>query len=97
MEKATLDERETVFTIEATDRNTVRVFTNDSVWINKMEKLGIAHYDEDSYGRFYRVSMDEFNLRFRKKRKMTEEQRKKLATRLHRRSQNSHPAGENSG
>ena len=27
-----LDEQETTFTIEATDRKTVTVFTNDSVW-----------------------------------------------------------------
>lgn len=36
-----LDEQETTFTIEATDRKTVTVFSNDGVWQNRIEKLDV--------------------------------------------------------
>lgn len=77
-----LDEQETTFTIEATDRNTVHVFTNDSVWMSRIEKLGIEAYNEDSYGKFYRVSLDEFNFGIRKRRQLTDEQRQAFADRM---------------
>lgn len=77
-----LDEQETTFTIEATDRNTVHVFTNDSVWINRMQKLGIDAYNEDAYGKFYRVSLDVFSFGFRQKPQFTEEQRRALSERM---------------
>lgn len=77
-----LDEQETNFTIEATDRNTVHVFTNDVVWINRLKKLGIESYREDSYGKFFRVSMDDFSFGFRKRPTLTDGQRRKMAERM---------------
>jgi len=77
-----LDEQETSFTIEATDRNTVHVFTNDVVWINRLEKLGIESYREDGYGKFYRVSTDDFSFGFRKRPTLTDEQRREMAERM---------------
>jgi len=77
-----LDEQETSFTIEATDRKTVHVFTNDTVWVNRIEKLGIEAYNEDGYGKFYRVSLDDYLFGFRKRRALTDEQRGALVKRL---------------
>lgn len=77
-----LDEQETTFTIEATDRTTIHVFTNDSVWIARIEKLGIVAHDQDEYGKFYRVSLSDFNFGIRKKKALTNEQRRAIAERL---------------
>lgn len=77
-----LDEQETTFTIEATDRKTVTVFTNDSVWQGRMEKLGIEAFRRNAYGRWYRVSLEEFLFGFRKKRQLSDEQRALMAERM---------------
>lgn len=77
-----LDEQETTFTVEATDRKSVMVFSNDSVWQNRIEKLGIEAFRRNAYGRWYRVSLEEFNFGFRKKRQLSDEQRALLSERL---------------
>lgn len=70
-----LDEQETLYTIEATDRSTVKVFSNDQVFQRRLAKLGIAPYRTDGYGMFYSVSLDNFSFGIRKKRVVTDEQR----------------------
>lgn len=78
-----LDEQETNFTIEATDRNLLYIFSNDSVWQARIEKLGIAPYRVDGYGKFYNVNLEEsFTFVLRKKRKMSDEQRQLLSERM---------------
>jgi hypothetical protein len=76
-----LDEQETVFTIEATDRNFVFIFSNDQVWQKRIEKFTEA-YKRNEYGRWYKVSLEEFGFGLRKKRVLTEEQRQAMGERL---------------
>lgn len=70
-----LHEQESTWLIEATDRNTVKVFSNDQVFQRRLAKLGIAPYRTDGYGMFYSVSLDNFSFGIRKKRAVSEEQR----------------------
>lgn len=77
-----LDERETNFTIEATDRNCVRVFSNDTVWQGRIEKLGIVADRESDYGKFYSIDLKNFLFNLRPRRKLNEEQRAVLRERL---------------
>ena len=77
-----LDEQETTFTVEATDRNTVHVFSNDGVWQGRMERLGIRPTRRSAYGCWYKVSLEEFSFGVRRKRQMSEEQRAASAERL---------------
>jgi len=77
-----LDEQETLYTIEATDRNTVKVFSNDQVFQRRLAKLGITPYRTDGYGMFYSVSLDNFSFGIRKKRAMTDEQRQVARSRF---------------
>lgn len=82
MANQALDEQETSFTIEATDRKALRIFSNDGVWQNRIEKLGIQPTKTSDYGKWYLVSLDEFGFGIRKKRQMSEEQRYAAAERL---------------
>jgi hypothetical protein len=77
-----LDEQETTFTVEATDRKTVRIFSNDVVWQRRIEELGIVADREDAYGKFYTVSLEEYSFGVRRKRQMSDEQREAAAERL---------------
>lgn len=77
-----LDERETNFTIEATNRNTLRVFSNDTVWQNRIEKLGIRATRESGYGKFYEIDLTKFSFGLRTRRKLTEDQRLALRERF---------------
>lgn len=77
-----LDERETNFTVEATDRNTLRIFSNDTVWQNRIEKLGINAHRESGYGKFYVVNLENFLFGLRPRRKLSEEQRAALRERF---------------
>lgn len=77
-----LDERETLFTIDATDRKTVTVFSNDSVWQGRIEKLGIEPFRINGYGKWYKVGLGEFSFGIRKKRQVSDEQRAVLAERF---------------
>ena len=73
--RISLDEQETTYTIEATDRNTVKVFSNDQVFQRRLAKLGITPYRTDGYGMFYSVSLENFSFGIRKKRAVSDEQR----------------------
>lgn len=77
-----LDEQETNFTVEATNRNVVSVFSNDIVWQNRIEKLGIVAYRSDVYGRFYKIDLTQYNFGIHRKRQMSDEQRAAAAERL---------------
>lgn len=77
-----LDEQETLFTIDATDRKTVTIFSNDSVWQGRVEKLGIEPFRVNGYGRWYKVSLKEFSFGVRKKRQVSDEQRAVLTERF---------------
>ena len=78
----TLDEMETNFVIEASDRNTLQIFSNDSVWQNRLAALGITPYRVDGYGKFYRVSLEDYNFGIYRKRQLSDEQRQAAAQRL---------------
>lgn len=77
-----LDEQETLFSIEATDRKTVTVFSNDSVWQGRMAKLGIEPFRHSGYGKWYQISLDEFGFGVRKKKQLSDEQRAANTERL---------------
>jgi hypothetical protein len=78
-----LDEQETNFTIEATDRNTLHIFSNDAVWQKRIEALGVTHYREDGYGRWYKLDLkDNFNIGIHRKMKLTDDRRAELAERM---------------
>jgi hypothetical protein len=76
-----IEEQETTFTVEATDRNTLYVFSNDPTWIRRLDGI-TESYREDSYGKFYKLDLSEFTFTLRPKRKMTEEQKRASAERL---------------
>jgi hypothetical protein len=75
MPELALDEQETTYTVEATDRKIVHVFSNDRVHQGRLEKLGIQPYRVDGYGKFYKVDLNEFSFGVRRKRQMSVEQR----------------------
>lgn len=81
MNSTSLDEQETVFTVEATDRNTLHIFTNDRVWIDRLDKITTST-SEDVYGKSYTLDLNEFTFTLRPKRKMSDEERKAAAERL---------------
>ena len=78
----TLDEQESNFTVEATDRSVVSVFSNDVVWQNRIEKLGIEPHRSDGYGKFYKVDLSQYSFGIRRKRQMSDEQRSAIAERF---------------
>lgn len=82
MANQALDEQETNFTIEATDRNALAVFSNDVVWQRRIESLGINPHRSDSYGKFYNVDLSQFSFGIRRKRQMSEERRAALGAQL---------------
>jgi hypothetical protein len=79
-----LDEQETTFIIEATDRYKLSIYSNDSVWIKRLEELGIEPSKENEYGKWYQVSLKDFNFGLRKKRQLAAEERDILAERMRR-------------
>lgn len=82
MANLALDEQETNYTVEATDRKTVNVFSNDAVTQRQMERLGIEPHRSDGYGKFYTVDLSQFSFGIRRKRQMSDEQRAAAAERL---------------
>lgn len=82
MANLALDEQETNYTVEATDRKTVNVFSNDAVTQRQMERLGIEPHRSDGYGKFYTVDLTQFSFGIRRKRQMTDEQKAALGARL---------------
>ena len=82
MTNLALDEQESNYTIEATDRHTLHVFSNDSVVQKQLERLGIESHRSDGYGKFYTVDLTQYSFGVRRKRQISDEQRAALATRL---------------
>lgn len=82
MKDLALDEQETNFTVEATDRNVINIFSNDSVWIKRLEALNISPYRVDGCGRFYKVSLDDFNFGIYRRRQLSDDVRAAMAERL---------------
>lgn len=82
MDNLALDEQETSYAIEATDRKVLYVFSNDRVHQGRLEKLGIVAYRTDGYGKFYKVDLNEFSFGVKRKRQMSEEQRAAVAARF---------------
>ena len=77
-----LDEQETTFTIEATDRSIVHVYSNDPVYQRKLERVGAMPYrDCDDGGKFYKLPVNQLRITL-PPRIMTEEQRAAAAQRL---------------
>ena len=73
-----LDEQETNYTVEATDRQTVNVFSNDAVVQKRLERLGIIAHRADGYGKFYTVDLNQYSFGVRRKREVSEEQRERM-------------------
>lgn len=64
MRKLSLDEQETTFTIEATDRDTIHVYSGDGVWQKRLEKAGALPYrDCEDGGKFYKLDSRQIILR----------------------------------
>ncbi len=77
-----LDEQESNFTIEATDRKCLSVFSNDVVMQRRIERLGIVAHRSDGYGKFYTVDLNQFSFGIRRKRQMSDEQRQAISERF---------------
>lgn len=82
MRELALDEQETTFTIEATDRNTISVFSCDKVWMARLEKLGIQPTRTNEYGAWYTVSLNDWSFGLHRKRQLSDEQRAAFAERM---------------
>lgn len=62
--KFSLDEQETTFTIDATDRSLVRVYSNDPVWIARLQKIGAKVYRAcDDGGMFFDLPAKQLSVR----------------------------------
>lgn len=74
-----LDEMETTFTIEATDRSVVHVYSNDLVYQRRLERVGCMPYrTAEDGGKFYKLSAKQLSIR----KPMSDAQKQKLAERL---------------
>lgn len=82
MASQALDEQESNYTVEATDRKTVSVFSNDVVTHRQMERLGIVAHRSDGYGKFYKVDLSQYSFGIRRKRQLSDEQRAAVAERF---------------
>lgn len=78
----TTDEQETSYIVEANNRKSVRIFSNDPVMQKRFDKMGIKHYKTDGQGYFYKVDLSEFSFGIRRKRQMSDEQRAAIAERF---------------
>jgi hypothetical protein len=76
-----LDEQETTFTIEATDRSVVHVYSNDLVYQGKLERAGCMPYrDCEDGGKFYKLPVAQLRIA----KPMSDERKRNLAERLRR-------------
>jgi len=74
-------ERETHVSQTADDRSQWEMYTDDPVWIARMEKLGIEPTRQTSTGVFYTVPDAQVSIRKARK-PLTEAQRAKLSKRM---------------
>lgn len=79
---ATNEEIETAFYQNAADRSTWNLYTNDAVWMRRLEALGIPA-DKEHYGgaKSYTLRADQVVVRKGKK-AMSDEQKAQLAARM---------------
>ena len=79
------DETETHFSQSAQERinKILHVYTDDEVWIRKLDKLGLVGNEVNEFGgREYEIDMNEYSLSLRKRRQLTDAQRVKMAQNL---------------
>jgi len=83
--KLSRNEQETHFSQSAVDRmdNTVYVYSDDPVWIRKLEKMGFEGKQVDGFGG-YEFVCENCLMSIRRKRtvELTEERREELAERM---------------
>jgi len=75
------DERETTFSIMASDHKTVTVWSNDPFWQRRLEKL-VEPSTVTGESRFYQLDLDNVRFTVGKKREMSDEQRQAAGERL---------------
>ena len=80
MGNLTLEEQETCFNIIANDRNKVHVFSDDPVWIARLDKISEA-IKVTGEGKEYILRIDQLVVRKGKKH-VSEEQRANMSKRL---------------
>ena len=81
--RLSLEDMETTFSISATDRKVVHAWSDDPVWIAKLDKMAKATESyQDGTSKFYVLPLNEYTFTVRKKRKMSAEERRKSAERL---------------
>lgn len=74
-----------VHILKTADEKEWMMYSSDPKYIRKMDKIGVSPYkkekiDNDTYGYFYKI--EEKQISFRKKRILTEEQKKKMKERM---------------
>lgn len=76
-----LDEQETTFTIEATDRSVVHVYSNDLVYQGKLERVGCQPYRTmPDGGKLYKLPAAQLRIA----KPMSDERKQKLAANFQR-------------
>lgn len=80
MSNLTLEEQETVFNIIANDRNKVHVFSDDPIWIARLDKISEA-VRVTGEGKEYILRIDQLVVRKGKKH-MSDEQRAAMSERM---------------
>lgn len=81
MSKLPKEERETVISIDASNRETCIVYSSDPVYQRKLEKIGAEIIHMDDWGKHYRLPANQVSLRKARK-PLTEEQKEAAAERL---------------
>lgn len=82
MAPQSLEEMETHLNMVAADRSRWEVFTDDPVWIGRLEKLGFVATRITGVGKEFVLSADQVVIR-QGKRRISEEQRAAQTARLH--------------
>lgn len=85
MTKLTNEERETIICFNAADRETVHVFSDDPVWMRKLERAGaVVTKEHPSGGKEYSLERRQVSIRkLAGKKVMSDEQRQKARERMH--------------
>jgi hypothetical protein len=75
-----LEEMETIFTIDATDRSIARVYSNDPVFIRKIERAGAEVVEKTiDGGMFFNLPISQLTIRKPPRRLSTEEKTSAVA------------------
>ena len=83
------DEQESHFSQTAQERidNILHAYSDDEVWIRAVERLGIEGRQVNEFGGMeYEIDLNDYSLSLRKKRKVSDAERKRLAAQLSRSS-----------